>query len=194
MKKRAFLFVLITTVLAGGCSVEKMYQKQQRRKGYALQQLGFKDLVKLYFNKEPANDPLEGIYSVSAVITKKSKGFFSSTLKEKELERKENYSTVAIIRDPGNPNREYLECSLDKDFLQAYPIVGGFTHATDGNILVYKHFEPSGKSASYAFTYDRATDLLEGEHAENNGSATITIKLTYLKLSPKPVEKSQALR
>ena len=84
-----------------------------------------------------------------------------------------------------NAAREYLEVPLDKDYLPSYSVRGEFTGMTEGNILVYKHFESRGRIVSYTFTYDKARDILEGVRTENDGAFTITYKLTYLKLSQK---------
>ncbi len=159
---------------------------RQKQKVNPYEQIDFGSMVKRYFDKDRTSiGTIEGIYSVSSLITKKGKGLLSTTEREKVVERKENYSKVAIIRDSGNPNREYLEVPLDKDFLPTYSIRGEFTGVSDGNILVYKHFEPRGKMLSYTFSYDKQKDILEGIRTENDGSFTITYKLTYLKLLPK---------
>ncbi len=165
---------------------------RQKQKVSPYEQIDFGSMVNRYFNKDKSSvGTIEGIYSVSSLITKKGKGLLSSTEKEKVVERKENYSKVAIIRDSGNPNREYLEVPVDKDFLPTYSIRGEFTNVADGNIMVYKHFEPRGKILSYTFAYDKEKDILEGVRTENDGSFTITYKLTYLKLFPKTGQESK---
>jgi hypothetical protein len=164
--------------------MEKMFQMQQKRKVNPYEQIDFAGMVNRYLYKDRTSvGTIEGVYSVSSLITKKGKGLLSSTEKEKVVDRKENYSKVVIIRDSGK--REYLEVSLDKDFLPTYSIRGEFTNVADGNILVYKHFEPHGKILTYTFSYDKQHDILEGVRTENDGSFTVTYKLTYLKLLPK---------
>lgn len=164
---------------------------RQKQKVNPYEQIDFGSMVKRYMDKDQTSvGTIEGIYSVSSLITKKGKGLLSSTEKEKVVERKENYSKVAIIRDTGNPDREYLEVPVDKDFLPSYSIRGEFTGVSDGNIMVYKHFEPRGKVLSYTFAYDKERDLLEGIRTENDGSFTITYKLTYLKLFPKASDRA----
>lgn len=59
----------------------------------------------------------------------------------------------------------------------------------DANIMIYKHFEPKGKSITYTFSFDKDKDLLEGVRTEVNGRAEFTYTLTYLKLDPRQ-EKS----
>jgi len=178
----ALLGMLLTT----SCSFEKLYQLRQKRKVSAYEQIEFDDIVKRYFGKDKTSvGTIEGIYSVSSLVTKKGKGLLSSTEKEKITEREENYSKVAIIHDPGNGNREYFEVPLDKDYLPSYSIRGEFTGITNGNIMVYKHLESRGRTTTYTFTYDKSHDMLEGIRTENSGSFTYTYKLTYLKLYPK---------
>ena len=159
---------------------------QQNRKVNPYEQIDFNKIVKLYFAKDKTSvGTIEGIYAVSSLVTKKGKGILSSTEKEKVVDRKENYSQVAVIHDKNNSGREYLEVPLDKDYVPSYSIRGEFTGMTDGNILIYKHFESRGREVTYTFTYDKSRDILEGIRTENDGSFTVTYKLTYLKLFPK---------
>jgi hypothetical protein len=130
---------------------------------------------------------IEGIYSVSSIVTKKGKGLLASEEKEKVTDRKENYSKVAIIRSTSGAHREYVEVSLDKEYTPSQSVVGEFSEASDANLLIYHHFEPRGKTTSFTFSHDEARDILEGIRTENNGNSIITYKLTYLKLSPKGV-------
>jgi hypothetical protein len=176
-----FLALMITS-----CSFEKLYKMNQHRKVSPYEQINFNEMVSRYVNKDKSSvGSIEGIYSVSSLVSKKGKGLLSATEKEKIVDRDENFSKVAIIQDSQHPGREYLEVPLDKDFLPSYSIRGEFTGLSDGNILVYKHFEPRGKIVSYTFSYDQARDILEGVRKENNGSFEFTYKLTYLKLAPK---------
>ncbi len=184
--KSVFKWIIPVVVLATSCSIDKLYKMKQSRKVNPYEQINFNEIVKLYFAKDKTSvSTIEGIYSVSSLITKKGKGALSSSEKEKIVERKENYSEVAIIRDRTNAAREYLEVPLDKDYLPSYSVRGEFTGMTEGNILVYKHFESRGRIVSYTFTYDKARDILEGVRTENDGAFTVTYKLTYLRLFPK---------
>lgn len=176
----------MVVTITSSCSIEKLYKMKQNRKVNPYEEINFNEIVKLYFAKDKTSvGTIEGIYSVSSLVTKKGKGKLSSAEKEKIVDRKENYSEVAIIQDKNTSGREYLEVPLDKDYVPSYSIRGEFTGMTEGNILVYKHFESRGRVVSYTFTYDRAHDILEGVRTENDGSFTITYKLTYLKLFPK---------
>ena len=183
---RKVVLVVFVFLVTASCSFEKLYKLQQRRKLSPYEQIEFADLAKIYFSKDNTSiGTVEGIYAVSSLVTKKGKGILSSTEKEKTVERNENYSTVAIIRDTKNPNRDYMEIPLDKDFLPSYSIRGEFTELTEGNLMVYKQLESRGRESAYTFTFDKSRDVLEGIRTENEGNFTYTYKLTYLKLFPK---------
>ena len=183
------LVIVLLAIVFTSCSMEKLYTMQQNRKVYPFEQVNFHELVQRYMSKENSSiGTIEGIYSVSIVVTKKGKGFMSSVEKEKIIERKENYSKVAIIRDAGDANREYFEVSLDNESLPSYSVRGEFTRMTEANILIYNRLEPRGKTTTYTFTYDFSRDILEGVRKENSGQAEYTYNLTYIKLHPKKTE------
>jgi hypothetical protein len=123
---------------------------------------------------------------------KKGKGFWSSVEKEKVIDRKENYGTVVIFSDNGKSARDYFEVPLSNNRQLSYSIRGEFSRASEGNILIYKHFEPRKKVLTYTFTYDESKDLLEGVRTENDGNSVVTYTLTYIKLFPKPESAVQA--
>jgi hypothetical protein len=177
---------LVSFLVLGSCSIDRLYQINQSRKVSPYEQMHFNTIGKLYFAKDKTSvGTIKGIYSVSNLVTKKGRGAMSSIDEEKVVDRNENYSQVAIIQDKNTSGREYLEVPLDKEYVPSYSIRGELTEMTDGNILVYKHFEPRGKRFSYTFTYDKTHDILDGLRTEDDGSFTITYKLTYLKLFPK---------
>ena len=181
--------ILVACILLSGlfssCSIETLYRMQQRRKIFRYEQVNFQDLAHLYMNKNSSSvGTVEGIYSVTSIVTKKGKGLLSNTEKEKVVSRDENHLKVAIIRDPKN-GREYIEVPLRDTNYPSYDIKGEFTSMSDGNILVYKQFESRGRSTSYTFTFDKGRDILEGIRTDNSGNFEYTYKLTYLKLSPK---------
>ena len=116
--KSVLKWIVPVVVLATSCSIDKLYKMKQNRKMNPYEQINFNEIVKLYFAKDKTSvGTIEGIYSVSSLITKKGKGALSSSEKKKIVERKENYSEVAIIKDRMNAAREYLEVPLDKDYL-----------------------------------------------------------------------------
>lgn len=178
--------IFIGLSILTSCSVDRLYQMRQRQRVYALEQYKFSDLLNTYLLKEKTSaGTIEGIYSVSSIVSKKGKGLLASEEKEKVTDRKENYSRVAIIRNMSGGQREYVEISLDKEYTPSQSVVGEFSKLADGNVLVYHHFEPRGKTSSFTFSFDAAHDILEGIRTENNGNTVITYRLTYLKLSPK---------
>jgi hypothetical protein len=183
---------IMISLLLASCSIEKLYTMKQRSKVHGYEQIDFHDLVKRYVNKEHSSaGEVEGIYSVSLMVTKKGKGLLSSTEKEKITERKEHYRQVVLLKDTDGANREYIEIPLDKKYLPSYSVRGEFSSMADANILIYKHFESKGKVSSYTFTYDRTKELLEGVHKENNGQFEYTYQLTYVKIQPKLAESSR---
>jgi hypothetical protein len=189
-KMRAVLTGLMVATSLSGCMVPAMYpipQAQAQKKQNNFEQLDLKRMIDLYVNKQNSSESsIEGIYTVSSVVTKKGKPLFANEEREIVKDRDENYAKVALIRDPGNPNRGYMEISLNKDGQSTFSIIGEFTHLAEGNLLVYKHFESRGKSTtSYTFSYDESRDLLEGIRTDNIGKSTITYQLTYLKVSTK---------
>ncbi len=143
MKLKSTLCWLVPLVIFNSaCSIDKLYQMKQNRKVNPYEQINFNKIVKLYMAKDKTSvGTIEGIYAVSSLVTKKGKGMLSSSEKEKITDRKENYSEVAIIQDKNTSGREYLEVPLDKDYVPSYSVRGEFTGMSEGNILVYKHFE-----------------------------------------------------
>lgn len=154
----------------------------QPRKNSAFKQVDFQDLINRYMKREE-NNSIEGVYSVSAIVTKKAKNLLG-VLKDKTTDRRENYAKVAILKEKSN-GRDYIELSLNKKDLASYSIVGEFNIAANGDILVYKHFEPKAKETSYTFTLSENSEILEGVRVENDRNAQITYKLIYVKLTPK---------
>ncbi len=184
-------FILLLTFLSS-CSVEKLYTMKQRSKVNAFEQIDFHDLMKRYLNKDVQKaDELEGLYSVSMVVSKKGKGILSSSEKERITDRKENYLQVAILKDMETGNREYMEVPLDKKYLPSYSIQGEFSRMEDANILIYKKYESRGRVTAYTFTFDRTRNILEGVRKENNGQFEYTYLLTYVKLQTGKLESSR---
>lgn len=159
--------------------------KEKRESPY--EQITFVDLLKKYMDKDASGpNNIEGIYSVSASALKKNKPLFSSTEKERTIDQRDNYAMVAIVRDNSKNSREYVEVPIDRDNLFSYPVRGEITAASDGNILVLKHFEPKGKILTYTLAYDYDKNIIEGIRTESSGNTTRTYKIVYLKLYPKP--------
>jgi hypothetical protein len=188
MFRRGSLFVLLTLIISSSCSFETLYKMRQRQKIHVLEQVDLQKMITLYMNKnETSIGAVEGVYSVSGLVTRTGRGLLGGNEeKDKVLDRKENYAKVAIIRDLNNASREYFELMLDKEMALSFSVIGEFSGMSDGNILVYKHFENKGKRyETYTFTYDSDKGILEGIRTENTANATVTYKLTYLKILPK---------
>lgn len=184
MIMRLLLFLSFTLC---SCSLEKLYQANAARAKKPYEQINFVELMKKYLEKNASGqENIEGIYSVSGIVLKKSKGLFSSVEKERTVFQKDHYAQVAVIRDNARNNREFIEVPIDKNYMPSYSIRGEFTTLSEGNVLVLKHFEPKGQELVYSFVYDKEKDILEGIRIETSGSVTYTYKLTFVKLYPKP--------
>lgn len=190
------IVVCVLIVSMTGCSYERLMSRAQvtKSKSSPLEQVDLQEMVERYMAKDQSSlGTIEGIYSVSSIVTKKGKTIFSSREKEKVTDRQENYSKVAIIRDHSEAGREYIEIVIDKDFKTSYPVYGEFSTMAESNLLLYKHFDSKARVTSFTFTYDKSKDVLEGIRTDNAKNSTITYKLTYVKLSPKmPVMPSSS--
>lgn len=186
-----WLFLPLAAVLLSGC-MQKLMQVSPaavRAVTPEFEQVDFHQLMKRYMSKDYSNvGDIEGIYSVSIVVEKKSKPLFATGTKERVVERKENYATVAILRDQQG-KREFMEISLEKERQPSYPVRGEFTAMNDSNIMIYKHFESKGKSTTYTFSFDKDRDMLEGVRTEVLGKIEFTYKLVYLKLQPNQINR-----
>lgn len=168
---------------------ENFLKKKKGKKEDFAEQIDFEGMVKLYLTKEwPSMEKLEGIYSVSAIVTKRG-GFLSNPNKEKVVARKDNYAKVVIIKDTENSKRDYMEVSLDSRQPGRYPVVGEFTTLADGEAFVYKHYEPETQGISFSFVLSEF-DLLDGILTKVVKRKTITYKLSYLKVYPKKEDVS----
>jgi hypothetical protein len=176
---------LLCVLSMSSCSVHKLYNMQQRNKVYAFEQINFNDVLKAYMTRAAEPASLEGIYSVSIIITKKGKGLLSSTEKERVIERKENERQVAIIKDIKGLNREYVEIPMETGVLPSYSVRGEFSKIAENSVAVYQRLEKRGRSTSFTFSFDKHFDVLEGVRTEDRGNFTITEKLTYLKIYPR---------
>jgi len=180
------VLLLFLSLAVFSCSVEKLQQSNTKRSKQPYEQINFVELMKKYIDKNTGNESIEGIYSVSGIVIKKSKGLFALEPKERTVFQKDHYAQVAVIRDNARNNREFIEIPIDKNYLPSYSIRGEFTALSEGNVLVLKHFEPKGQELIYSFIYDKEKDMLEGIRIETKGNVTYTYKLTYVKLYPKP--------
>lgn len=159
----------------------------KKSKSLFTEHIDFEGMAKRYMMKQTQPmEPLEGIYSVSAIITKRG-GFLANPNREKVIARKDNYAKVVIMRDSEHPNREYLEISLASKVPGEYPVVGEFNSLAEGKAFVYKHYEPKEPIISYSFVLSEF-DILDGVLTKIVRRKAITYKLSYLKIYPKMEE------
>lgn len=157
--------------------------KRMRKPVY--EEVKFEDMVHRYFGKQVGTpDPVEGIYAVSCVITRRSKRFLSARERVKVVERKDNYARVAILKDWPGSSRDYIEVSMSYRDAHVYPIVGEVSRLSEGRGMIYKHIEPDGTVMSFSMT-NEPDELIEGEYSFMQGRSTITYKISYLKTYPK---------
>lgn len=178
MKTAILLFLLCMTF-----SLTFSQDKEKTKVKGIYEEVDFEDLIRRYFGKE-SRDPIEGIYSVSCVITKRSKRLLSKREKIRVIDRRDNYARIAIIKDWPGSKRDYLEVSLSFRDAHRYPIVGEFQEVAEGRSFIYRHFEPDRSSFDFSMISE-SVELLEAEFSDMHRRKTITYKLSYLKLFPK---------
>jgi len=156
-----------------------------KKKKYTYSYVTVNDMVKRYVSKSshPMNS-IEGIYSVSGTVTKKGKNLVGA-MKEKVVDRKNNYADIAIIRDWSDSGTEFIVLSLKQNDEERYAIVAELTTLSEGRGFLCKHFEPDGKILTFTFTFDGDSDLLEGVFTQQEGNKTVTYSISYLKTFPK---------
>ncbi len=164
---------------------QRKHYGNKRTKKIVYQEVDLEEMIKRYFGKGPgATNSLEGIYSVSAVITKINRPFLASHDRTKVIDRKDNYARVAILKDWPGSKRDFIEVSMSYHVANKYPVVGEFTFLTDDRGYTYKHIEPDGSTIVFTMLYN-SIDLIEGSHTFMHRRKTITYKLSYLKIYPK---------
>jgi len=186
-------FSVLVFLLMGISIVTLSQSKGNGKKGKSRQdqyeKIDFEGLMHRYLSKPASSsETIEGIYSVSCVITKRAKSFLTGNEKDKTVQRQDNYARVAVIKDVPGSGKEYIEISLDEKFSVRYPIVGEFNSLSEGDGFIYNHIEPDGKVVSFTFTNEQ-NDILDGVLAGMKGRKTITYKMTYLKVFPKSIDQ-----
>ncbi|HYC84145.1 MAG TPA: hypothetical protein VEB86_02940 [Chryseosolibacter sp.] len=158
-------------------------KKLKLKKKPQYHEVDFEEMMRRYFHKESSHT-LEGIYSVSCVITKTKRVFLSKRERTRIIERKDNYARVAILKDWPGAKRDFIEVSLSYRDAKKYPIMGDFNMLSEGHGYIYNHIEPNGSIIAFSMLNESA-ELLEGEFAEMKRHTTIRYKLSYLKIYPK---------
>ncbi|MBK5277654.1 MAG: hypothetical protein JJE09_02205 [Bacteroidia bacterium] len=181
--KTKYLSLVLLLAFAGHNVHSQSRPKSIFKKSH-YQEIDFEDLMHRYLGKEAGSfNRIEGIYSVSCVITQTSKSFWSGRQKVKVVERQDNYARVALLKDWPGAKRDFIEVSLSYRAADRYPVVGEVSTLAEGEAYIYKHIEPDG--TVYDFSMAVSPDMLEGQHAEMLGRKTITYKLSYMKIYPK---------
>ena len=160
--------------------------KAKKPKTSIYEEVDLEEMIRRFIAKTyKEQESIEGIYTVSGVITKKGKPLLSSVEKERTVTRKDNYARVAIVKDWPGSNTEYVEISLNEKNTISRPIVAELTPLSEGGGFIYKHFEPKGKILSFTFLYDQSKpDILEGIYTLHENNNEVTYKLTYVKVYP----------
>lgn len=180
---RNVVLMLFTCLLTGSVLAQGDEPAKKQSRKFQYEEVGFEEMMRRYFQKESSHE-LEGIYSVSCVITKRSKVFLSKREKFKILERQDNYARVAIVKDWPASKRDFIEISLSYRDGKKYPIVGEIDGVFQGNAFIYKHIEPDGSVISFSMIHE-SPERIEGEFSKMVRRKTITYKLSYLKTYPK---------
>ncbi|MBL7857113.1 MAG: hypothetical protein JNM57_05435 [Cyclobacteriaceae bacterium] len=163
-------------------------KSKYRLKKPVYEEVDFEEMIRRYFGKHSGSyNSLEGIYSVSCIITKTSVNFLTGRESVRVVERKDNYARVAIMKDWPGSKRDFIEVTMSYHIANKYPIVGEFTALAEGKGILYKHIEPDGSTFSYSMIFD-SSELLEGEFSDMHKRKTITYKLSYLKIYPKATD------
>lgn len=179
-----FVFVLAVT----SCIyVPRPSGSSPKIKKSVYKQVDLEEMIRRYIAKtHQESSSIEGIYTVSGVITKKGRTLFSPSGNERTVLRKDNYARVAILKDWPGSNTEYVEISLNERNAPRYPIVAELNELSEGGGFTYKHIEPKGEVMTFTFLYDQAkSDILEGVHTKTKNNVEVTYKLTYVKVYPK---------
>lgn len=162
---------------------------QVRKKNTVYEEVGIEDLMKRYFGKSFGYS-IEGIYSVSCVITKRNKRFLSRSERIRVVARQDNYAKVAIMKDWPASGRDFIEVSLSYRKADHFPIMGTLNTLADGAGYIYTHLEPDGEK--FTFSMLESDGLLEAEDSHIEKRRTITYKLSYLKIYPSATENVAA--
>jgi hypothetical protein len=184
---------LILIVSCSGCVYLPSTSRAKKSKPSIYKEVDLEELIRRNIAKTYSETSIEGIYTVSCVITKKGKTLLSPVEKERTIIRKDNYARVAILKDWPGSNTEYVEISLHEKGAAKHPIVAELSELSEGGGFIYKHFEPKGKILSFTFLYDQSKpDILEGVYTLNERNNEVTYKLTYVKVYPKNNNNLQA--
>ncbi len=151
------------------------------KKKTVYEEVDFEDIIKRYFGKS-LGYRVEGIYSVSCMITKRNKRFLSNAERIRVVARQDNYAKVAIMKDWPDSNRDFIEVSLSYHKANSFPIMGELDMMANGAGYVYTHTEPDGERLTFSML--ESEGMLEAEYSVMEKRKTITYRLSYLKIFP----------
>lgn len=177
--RRISLMVLVTVFSLSVAMAQRGATKSSRKTVY--EEVDLEDVMKRYFEKS-FTYPIEGIYSVSCVITRRGRKFLSHAEKVRVVSRHDNYAKVAIMKDWPTSTRDFIEVSLSYRRANAFPIMGELDIMADGRGYVYTHIEPDGERMTFSML--ESDGLLEAEFSKVIRKKTITYRLSYLKIYP----------
>ena len=135
-----------------------------------------KDIRAYFDNNLKILDPIEGVFTLSHKIYNS----YGSL-----IDQKDNWATLAIIKDTSSLTREFIEINLQQGDFPKYAITAAFTKASNGLIYLSKQFSPDGSSSNENFVWDNELGMLLSEKTEFYKGNKFTIKRYYLKTYPK---------
>lgn len=168
------IFLMLISVLVSAQSTAK-------NKKFVYEEVDLENVMKRYFGKS-FGYPIEGIYSVSCVITKRNKKWLSKAERIRIVAREDNYAKVAIMKDWPTSGRDFIEVSLSYRKANHFPIMGELDIVARGSGYIYTHIEPEGEMISFSMI--ESDGLLEAEYSRIERRKTITYRLSYLKIFP----------
>ncbi|HYG01059.1 MAG TPA: hypothetical protein VD927_01385 [Chryseosolibacter sp.] len=177
------LIVVIILSISSDVFAQTKRGNTRASRNHEYEAVDFEDIMRRYLQKDTSH-PLEGIYSISCVITKTSKPFLSDVEKEKVVSKQDNYARVAILKDHVGSKRDFIEISLSYREMEIYPIMGELSMLSEGKGYIYSHTEPDGSVITFSML-NESSELLEGVYSKIEKRKTITYHLSYLKIFPK---------
>jgi hypothetical protein len=173
--------VLVIAVFMSSFQLSNAQMNIGQKKKTVYEEVDFENVIKRYFGKSFGYS-IEGIYSVSCVITRRNKRLLSKGERIRIVARQDNYAKVAIMKDWPTSNRGFIEVSLSYRKANSFPIMGELDAMANGAGYVYTHIEPDGER--FTFSMLESDGLLEAEYSVVEKRSTITYRLSYLKIYP----------
>ncbi len=173
--------LLVLAVFLSSFNLVNAQKKIGQKKKTVYEEVDLENVMKRYFGKSFGYS-IEGIYSVSCVITKRNKRLLSKSERIRVVARQDNYAKVAIMKDWPASNRDFIEVSLSYRKANSFPIMGELDIMANGAGYVYTHTEPDGER--YVFSMLESDGLLEAEYSVVEKRKTVTYKLSYLRIFP----------